>query len=236
MEKLRRPGVRRLGLAAAGAVAVTALVAAVGVGRADSGVRYDSRPEALAFGKEVYHFDTVGQMTATSHLVVLGTVSSAVPGRLGSVDEDPAAVGGDIRLRAVTIDVSDVLHNPKNLIIPARITLEEEGWDEEGRGYVSNNVAWSEVGDTGYFFLRRSGGVSDPYTYQLASSDGRALVVDGALRPSNADNDLATSITTMGPTFLNNTVVAASGQVAAGTLTESMPTAELPQPPEGDGE
>ncbi|MFG2070952.1 hypothetical protein ACGFKZ_29230 [Micromonospora tulbaghiae] len=236
MEKLRRPGLRRLGLTAAGAVAVAALVAAVGVGRADPGVRYDTQPEALAFGKEMYDFQTVEQMTATSHLVVFGTVTSVEPGRLASADEDPAAVGGDIRLRTVTINQYDVLHNPKNLIIPPSITLEEEGWDEEGRGYISNNVAWSAVGDTGYFFLRRAVGTSNPYTYQLASSDGRPLVVDGALRPSNAENELATSITTMAPSFLNNTVVAASGQVAAGTLTESMPTAELPQPPEESGE
>ncbi|MEH1166649.1 hypothetical protein V6V47_14815 [Micromonospora sp. CPCC 205539] len=236
MEKFRRTGVRRLGLVAAGAVAVTALVAAVGVGRADPGVRYDAHPESLAFGKEMYEFQTVEQMTATSHLVVYGTVTAAVPGRLGSVDEDPAAVGGDIRLRTVTIDVSDTLHNPKRLIFPRMITLEEEGWDEEGRGYVSNNVAWSQVGDSGYFFLRRSAGTSDPYTYQLASSDGRALVVDGFLRPSNAETELATSVTAMLPGTLNNRIVAASGQVAAGTLTESIPTAELPQPPEGSGE
>ncbi|MET8119302.1 hypothetical protein [Micromonospora sp. NPDC005189] len=236
MEKLRRPGLRRLGLTAAGAVAVAALVAAVGVGRADPGVRYDAHPEALAFGKEMYDFQTIEQMTATSQLVVFGTVTSVQPGRMASTDEDPAAVGGDIRLRTVTISRSDILHNPKNLIIPASITLEEEGWDEEGRGYLSNNVAWSEVGDTGYFFLRRAAGVSDPYTYQLASSDGRALVVDGALRPSNVETELATSITTMVPSFLNNTVVAASGQVAAGTLTESIPTADLPLPPEESGE
>ncbi|SCG45406.1 hypothetical protein [Micromonospora halophytica] len=236
MKRIRRPGVRRLGLAAAGAVAVTALVASVGVGNADTGVRYDARPEGLAFGKEAYHFDTVEQMTATSHLVVLGTVLSAAPGRLGSVDEDPAAVGGDIRLRTVTLDVVDVLHNPKNLLVPPRITLEEEGWDEEGRGYVANNVAWSEVGDTGYFFLRRAAGVTDPHTFQLASSDGRALVVDGALKPSNPENDLATSISTMAPSFLNNSVVVASGQVAAGTLTPSVPTGDLPLPPEESGE
>ena len=236
MKQLRRPGLRRLGLAAAGAVAGAAIVPAVGVGRADPGVRYDAHPEALAFGKEMYEFDSVEKMTATSHLVVRGTVTAVETGRLAGVDEDPEAVGGDIRLRKVTIGELDVLHNPKNLLVPPSITLEEVGWDEEGRGYIVNNVAWSEVGDTGYFFLRRAAGTTDPNTYQLVSSDGRALVVDGALRPSNAENELAASIITMVPGFLNNTVVAASGQVAAGTLSESVPTGDLPQPPEESGE
>lgn len=235
MEQLRRPGLRRLGLAAA-AVAVAAIVTAVGAGRADPGVHYDAHPEALAFGKEMYEFDTVEKMTATSHLVVFGTVTAVETGRLAGADEDPEEAGGDIRLRKVTIGQLDVLHNSKNLIIPPSITLEEEGWDEEGRGYIVNNVEWSEVGDTGYFFLRRAAGISDPYTYQLVSSDGRALVVDGSLRPSNAENELAGTITTMMPSFLNNTVVAASGQVAAGMLSESVPTGDLPQPPEESGE
>ncbi|MFR9777595.1 hypothetical protein ACL02O_16260 [Micromonospora sp. MS34] len=228
MNRFRRSGPRRWGLAAAGLLMAAGLVATVAVGRTDSGVRLDARPESLAFGKEVYHFDTVAQMTATSHLVVYGTVTAAEPGRVASVDEDPAAVGGDVQLRTVTIDVWDVLHNPKSMLVPPTITLEEEGWDEQGRGYIANNVVWSEVGDTGYFFLRRSYGVSDPYTFQLASSDGRALVADGALEPSNPENELAASISGMTAGLLDQAVVSASAAVAAGTLTASAPTADQP--------
>ncbi|MFE9689336.1 hypothetical protein [Micromonospora sp. NPDC005806] len=228
MNRIRRPGLRRLGLAAAGAVALAGLVATVAVRHADTGVRLDARPESLAFGKEVYHFDTVAQMTATSHLVVYGSVSAVEPGRIASVDEDPAAVGGDIRLRNVTITVWDVLHNPKNMLVPPTITLEEEGWDEEGRGYLSNNVAWSEVGDSGYFFLRRDLDVSDPHTFLLASSDGRALEANGVLEPSNPQNELAGSISGMTAGLFNQTVTEASAAVAAGTLTASAPTANQP--------
>jgi hypothetical protein len=198
------------------------------VGHADTGVRLDAHPESLAFGKEVFHFDTVEQMTATSHLVVQGTVAAVEPGRIASVDEDPAAVGGAIQLRKVTITVWDVLHNPKNMLVPPTITLEEEGWDEQGRGYISNNVEWSEVGDSGYFFLRRSPGVSDPHTFQLASSDGRTLVAAGVLEPSNPENEIAASISGMTASLFDQTVTTASAAVAAGTVTGSGPTADQP--------
>lgn len=226
MSRIRRP--RRWGLAAAGAAVAAALVATVSIGHADTGVRLDARPESLAFGKEVYHFDTVAEMTATSQLVVQGTVTAVGPGRLTGLDEDPAAVGGGVRLRNVTIEVWDVLHNPKNMLVPPTITLEEEGWDENGNGYIANNVAWSEVGDSGYFFLRRSYGSGDPHTFQLASSDGRALMADGVLEPSNPENDLATSISGMTVTQFDQTVVSASAAVTAGTLTASAPTADQP--------
>ncbi|MFG2052762.1 hypothetical protein ACGFI9_01905 [Micromonospora sp. NPDC048930] len=228
MSRFSRPGPRRWGLAAAAALVAAGLVATVSVGHADTGVRLDARPESLAFGKEVYHFDTVAQMTATSHLVVYGTVTAVEPGRTASVDEDPAAVGGDTRLRNVTIEVWDVLHNPKNMLVPPTVTLEEEGWDEEGRGYISNNVTWSEVGDAGYFFLRRDLDVSDPHTFLLASSDGRALEANGVLEPSNPENELATSISGMTAGLFYETVTDASAAVAAGTLTASAPTANQP--------
>jgi hypothetical protein len=212
-------------------VALAAL--ALTVGFSGTSVRYDEQPEGTAEGKEPYHFTSVESMTATSHLVIYGEVTATAQGRFTGVDEDPAAVGGQVRLRNVTITVWDVLHNPKNALIPPSITLEEEGWDEQGNGYITNNVAWSQVGDTGYFFLRKAIGTN---VYQLASSDGRALVVNDTLQPSNPENDLANQIATMGPISFEMTVSQASQQYAAGQLSPATETADQPLTETGSGE
>jgi hypothetical protein len=231
VKKVRQFSARRLWLAGASFVALTAL--AVTVGLNGTGVRYDAQPEGTADGREIYHFTDVASMTATSNLVVYGDVVSVDQGRLTGGEDDGAAVGGEIRLRSVTITVYSVLHNPKNLLVPPSIILEEEGWDDEGRGYITNNVAWSQVGDSGYFFLRKSVGAN---TYRLTSSDGRALIVNDSLQPSNPENELAGQIAGMQPTALNAAVQQASQQYATGQLGASLETADNPLPPDVSGE
>lgn len=194
------------------ALAVAALTAAVSF--AAGGPQLDRLPEENAHAKEVYSFDDVATMTATSHLVVLGTVVSVGPGRIVGEEAD-----GAIQLRSVGIEVLDFLHQRKTTILPRLLTIEEEGWDAQGRGYTVNGVEWSQVGDYGYFFLRKSDGVN---TYQLVSSQGRALVVDGVLHASAHHTPLAAVIEATSSSTMQATVQAASADYAAGLITAAV--------------
>jgi len=69
---------------------------------------------------------------------------------------------------------------------PASVLVEEEGWLASGVGYTMNDIGWSAVGDTGYFFLHQK---SDrPGAYRLTASNGRALIAGGAVRVSGEDH------------------------------------------------
>ncbi|MEV4417646.1 hypothetical protein [Catellatospora sp. NPDC049609] len=229
---MRQRDRRRLRLAGIGLAAAVATALTLGFG-GDPQIRYDEAPESVAHGKEMFSFSTVDSLLATSHLVVYGTVSAVGEGRFTGADEDGSTTS-QIRLRNVTITVDDVLHNPKNTLIPPSILLEEEGWDSLGRGYLLNGVAWSQVGDTGYFFLRRA--VGNANAYELTSSDGRVLSVNGALQPSNTEHELAGRITAIQPAMFPVTLYNASQAYAAGTLGAAGPAGSAPDSTTGEGE
>lgn len=138
-------------------------------------------PSSAVESRELEHFEDVSSMTKGSDLVILGTVSDVSPGRvLGSEDE-----GGRIQLRSVVVDVEQVLAG--NGVKPGEsLVLEEEGWDPtSGKGYVVNGVTWSQVDDSGVYFLHLKSDPGPP-RYRLISSDGRVtqgpegLVASGA--------------------------------------------------------
>ncbi|MEV0458767.1 hypothetical protein [Catellatospora methionotrophica] len=230
---MRQTDRRRTRLAGLGLAAAAVLALSVGFGGGDE-VRYDAQPESSAHSKEMYLFSSVDSMVATSHLVVSGTVTAVGEGRFTGADED-GSTASQVRLRSVTIAVDSVLHNPKLALVPPLITLEEEGWDALGRGYTVNGVAWSNVGDTGYFFLRRSAG-GDANTYVLTSSDGRVLNRGGVLSPSNSERELAGQITAIGSGMFGITVYNASQAYTAGTLPAAASVGDQPESPEGPGE
>lgn len=129
-------------------------------------------PSSVAEAREVEYFDDVSSMTKSSDLVVVGSVSEVSPGRvLGSEDE-----GDQFQLRSVTLVVEQVLAGGG--VKPGEgLVLEEEGWDpESGEGYIVNGVAWSQVDDSGVYFLHLKTDPGPP-RYRLVSSDGR--VVEG---------------------------------------------------------
>ncbi|MEV0805332.1 hypothetical protein [Micromonospora sp. NPDC050200] len=227
---MRQTSGRRLRLVGIGLAAAAGLALTVGFG-GEREVQYDAQPESVAHSKEMYFFSSVDSMVATSHLVVYGTVSAVGEGRFTGADEDGSTTS-QVRLRNATITISDVLHNPKLKPIPPSITLEEEGWDSQGRGYIVNGVAWSEVGDTGYFFLRHSFGTD---TYTLTSSDGRVLSKDGALVPSNTERQLAGQITAIQPDMFSVHVYNASQDYAAGLLGSADTVDSQPDSTEGPG-
>ncbi|MFJ2646556.1 hypothetical protein ACIO1C_07505 [Streptomyces sp. NPDC087420] len=133
----------------------------------------DTQAERIVHGRETLVFKNVEQLVGSSRYVIKATVTDIQPGRsVGSVEE-----GGVEQARDVTLRV-DVKFG--KITLPATIVLEEWGWDETGAGYQVENVAWSKVGDKGFYFLKRSDDV--PNRFRLMNTQGRALeAADGSL-------------------------------------------------------
>ncbi|WP_412751434.1 hypothetical protein [Krasilnikovia sp. M28-CT-15] len=168
---------------ATGALVLTALAACSSPSATQE---LDAQPERIAHGKEVYHFNSLEDMTATADLVVQAHVASVKPGRwIGP----PGGADGE-RVREVTLQVDRVVLSRIG-DVPANITLDEWGWDNKGNGYQFENVTWTKAGDQGYYFLTRTPEVAN--NFGLISSQGRLLVQGNGsaakLNPSAGKDD-----------------------------------------------
>ncbi|WP_143670006.1 hypothetical protein [Streptomyces sp. Ag109_G2-15] len=112
----------------------------------------------------------------TSPVIIRGTVQNTAPGRtVGSAEE-----GGTDQARNVTLRV-DAVMKKGGATIGSTLTLEEWGWDGSGNGYQMENLTWSQVGDTGYYFLTRD---AVTLNWRYVSTQGRVLNKDGIVRSS----------------------------------------------------
>ncbi|MEV6420434.1 hypothetical protein [Streptomyces sp. NPDC051662] len=160
------------GISVCAAVVLIAVGAAAwtGVDGQRSAPHRDAQPERIMHSREVFDFKTLPELLGTTPTVVEATVTDVRPGRtVGSAEE-----GGVEQARDVTLSVTNVLRSVFRP--PTTLVLEEWGWDSEGNGYQVENVAWSEVGDKGFYFLTRS---DDESRWRLVNSQGRALVKEG---------------------------------------------------------
>jgi hypothetical protein len=130
--------------------------------------------------EEVEHFDTLGELSDTTDVVVTGVVTAAAPGRV-VVEGDPSEDGVIYQFLELTVDVED------NLADAGRAQ-----YAVEFGPYVQDDLAeaaWPAdlVGDEGIFVLRRKGS-ANPDTgapqvaaefelnkYRLVSSQGLLL-------------------------------------------------------------
>ncbi|SNX58487.1 hypothetical protein SAMN06272735_2983 [Streptomyces sp. TLI_55] len=174
----------RTAAAVAAASAVIGIGAWSAVGEEPAGPRLDTRAERIMYGRETRQFDTLEQLVGSTPYIVKATVTDIQPGR--SVGD--AESGGVEQARDVTLAV-EVKY--KKALLPSTLVVEEWGWDSEGAGYQVENVAWSKVGDKGYYFLTKSSAAD---RYKLINTQGRALETsDGMLELSaDPDSDLAT--------------------------------------------
>lgn len=136
------------------------------------GEELDDHATRHADGRETAHFSSLVEMTRASDLVVKARVTEVEAGR--TVGED---VDAPITFRDVSLEIDEVLFQKGQKVAEgATVTVEEEGWDANGVGYEMNSVAWSRVGDAGYFYLKRKTDVADGNAYRLVHSSGRALI------------------------------------------------------------
>lgn len=176
-------------MAVAGAVIGVGAWSTTGSG-AESGRRLDAQAERIVHGRETRVFTNVEQLVGSTPYIVRATVTDVQPGRTVGSEED----GGVQQARDVTLSVE---YSYKKARVPTTIVVEEWGWDSEGAGYQVENVAWSEVGDYGYYFLTKSVDATD--RYRLINSQGRALQnADGFLDLSaDPESELGVALGTM---------------------------------------
>ncbi|MEV4877080.1 hypothetical protein [Streptomyces cyaneofuscatus] len=170
---------RKVTVAVALAAAVAGVTAWSATAQSETVARRDAQPERIMKGREVFHFKSVAEMASTSAAVVHAEVVDVKPGRIVGDAES----GGADQAREVTLSVDTSFRRPF-VSAPSTIVLEEWGWDEKGNGYQVGNVAWSEVGDKGYYFLART---DDPSRWRLVSTQGRALEAPEFSLTSSAD-------------------------------------------------
>ncbi|MCX4974459.1 hypothetical protein [Streptomyces sp. NBC_00620] len=174
------------------AAAVAAASAVIGVGawsafgEESPGSRLDARAERIMHGRETIEFANLEQLVGSTPYIVKATVTDIQPGR-STGDEDS---GGVEQARDVTLSVET---SYKKALLPSTLVVEEWGWDEDGAGYQVENVAWSKIGDEGYYFLTRS---TTAGHYKLVNTQGRALETsDGFLKLSaDPESELTAAI------------------------------------------
>jgi hypothetical protein len=153
---------------------------------------------------EVFSFDSLPQMVATSDLVIEGTVERVEPGRVvGEAD-------GAIQFAQVTISVDRVLVGRKD---DPNVVIEEYGLE---RGHPSR------VGDHGVYFLHLK--TDAPTFYRLVNSQGRFLGDGkGGLVAPNDEADWVKAIESQSLSQLDSDVQAAASAVAEGRVDSAKP-------------
>lgn len=142
--------------------------------------------QTAADAKELYLYDDLAQMQATSDLVIAGHVTSVEPGRIvGPEGSRPVESGpvddlaGEIQLYDVEIAVEEWLGGQSEVSDGTTVSAEEDAMF----------VSLSEKGDAGVYFLAET---DDPGTYVLAGSAARFLAFgDGTVESSNPEFDWA---------------------------------------------
>ncbi|SOD86258.1 hypothetical protein SAMN06272765_3709 [Streptomyces sp. Ag109_G2-15] len=166
----------RAAAVAAAAGAMAGIIATSSGSAQGAPTHRDASPERIVHGRENFDFTTVNALVGTSPVIIRGTVQNTAPGRtVGSAEE-----GGTDQARNVTLRV-DAVMKKGGATIGSTLTLEEWGWDGSGNGYQMENLTWSQVGDTGYYFLTRD---AVTLNWRYVSTQGRVLNKDGIVRSS----------------------------------------------------
>jgi hypothetical protein len=150
----------------------------------------------------VYAFTTLDQMVDNSDLVVRGRVTATERGPL--VGEADASVVS----RVVTLQVDEVLGGRlagSTTVDQGTILIEEEGWLPDGRPLIVNQVAPTQVGDDGIWFLQVS---PDPdlASFLVINSQGRYLVDGERLRGGDQRDPLVRQLQMLAPDELERQV------------------------------
>lgn len=161
--------------------------------------------------KEIFSFDSLPQLLATSDLVVLATVDSIGVGRVegdGHLEGPPpegeseVEASGGLQLYDVDLNVERTLYGRD---VPSTISIEEDGV----------LVSPWHVGDRGVYFIER-----DPISdhWRVLSSQGRYLVTDGQVVASNDHLAWAREVERLDLDGLIREIESARKQVEAGSV------------------
>ena len=160
-----------VGLIVIGLVVYAFLVA--NSGRTSSANGYPERADGIAFIDAAVTYDDLGRMTATTDLVVQGTVLTV---ERGLTHRYLASQGlADETDRLLTVQVGEVIYASGGAVEPGDTISIIEGWWSEGVGYEVEGMTWAKPGDQGYFYLLDD--TAYPVgTYTYVSMHGRVLM------------------------------------------------------------
>ncbi|WP_344482387.1 hypothetical protein [Glycomyces endophyticus] len=134
---------------------------------------FPDQPESVYHAAEVRTFDNLGTMTASSALVVHGTAVEARPGETVVLDDgSEASVTG----REVVVEVDQVVFDRFGIEAPETVVVAEGFW-ENGIGYTLEGMPWTEVGQSGYFYLAGPPpALREDELYTYVHETGRVLI------------------------------------------------------------
>jgi len=163
--------------------------------------------------KEVYDFESLAQMVATTPVVVEGTVVAMEPGRKigtgdGSTDD------GAIQMYQATLQVSAVLHGPA---VPETIVVEESGLV----------LPLLKSGDEGVFFVyaKEADSATGVVFYGAINSEGRFLVgSDGFVEGGNDADAWVQELESLTLEGLRVAIEEAESQVRSGEIQPMGPS------------
>lgn len=153
---------------------------------------------AAAHAAEIYTFDTLPEMLATSDAAIEATVTDIRPGHV--VEQEPGDMEGRVEFQDLVLRVDQVhyLKGTLDLQVSDEVLLSQLA-RESGNAVVINNVQPEQIGDSGFYFLflvdskvsGESGESIAALVFDLISSQGRYLIqADGTLKGSNGDDPL----------------------------------------------
>ncbi len=186
----------------------------------------DVRPDTIAFASAWhYSFDSLEAMVATSDLVIAGEVTAINEGRLMNASD----LNIPTRYRLVTITIEETI---KGVYTNNAVQIEEAGYTPGGVSFEIDEMPWSNVGDTGIFFLKRYSAQPEGYYAQI-SPEGRLLTATNDGEESEqlsfksivnfADSALGQSLSLIESNTILPTVKAASAKVIEEKIAADTP-------------
>lgn len=197
-------------LIGAGVLSAIVYIGTSGLGQ--SGPRDSPMSYSDARGREVYRFESLPVMVATSDLVVVGTVQSVRTGRVVGEADSP------LEFMEVTVRIDETLFGdaPRSVILEVEEVLIGSIYERE--------PIWRAPGHQSMFFLHRKSDETPIQYYRPINSQG-VLTIDqatGALIPAVADSFTST-LATLTVAELRQQILAAVEMVELGQVA--------PQPP-----
>ena len=156
--------------------------------------------------RELYRFDSLASMVATSDLVVVGTVRGVRDGR--TVGESDSA----IQFTEATVSVDDVLRGAP---VGSTVVLEVND---------AADADWLRAGERSVFFLQRKDDGAAATYYRPVNSQGvYRITAPGRLSPTGRD-ELSARVGSLSVSELRTEVEAAKRAIAAGRVRAETPS------------
>jgi len=205
----------------AGSVVLLAIVGAVVVVVTQGSPSHSATRDAVALTSSARHqFADVGALVGASDLVVVGRVIADEDGRtFGNPSAQDSDAPSAIRSHVLTLRVervlagaepSTALNAPRSEVV---VLVEEEYSLGDGTPVRVDGMRRGRMGDRGVWFLTASTDPEFP-AYALVNAQGRYLFARGDMRGGDRTDALVRSVERMGPSQLQDAVVAATTSIS----------------------